>query len=245
MKNQAAIEEVRGIVAPEWTETWHPVSHAMVMDAVELAIDDAGIGVVNRRFELASKGNRVFANYTLDVSGNGIQYQYGWRNAIDKAFAVGFAAGTLVTICSNLMFKGDFLEFRKHTNGLEWDLLLELAKKATKQIIAETASLIEWQKGLREITLTEDEYQVLTYRALNQGAVAPANFHEFEKSYVEEVRLQGENLYSFHGAATRVMRGNGFFTISNKSKALNGLMEEVEKEYRSLLTYQPRYGGNN
>jgi hypothetical protein len=217
--------EVRAIVAPPFTDTWHPVAHDMVMDAVESSLVHAGLGVIDRRFELGADGDTVFASYKLDQTHNGSHWQLGWRNAINKAFAVGFCAGTLVTICSNLMFSGEFLEFRKHTSGLDWHELLRVAKVTMEQLVGHFDNLSKWQADLKTITLSPAEYKVLTYDALDSGAVAPSKFKALGEAYETETRLNGPSLYSFHGAGTRVMRENSLTTIVSKSKALNKVVD--------------------
>ncbi len=234
MANVASIQEVRGIVAPEWTDTWHPVSHAQVMDAVELSLDAAGLDILDRRFELNHTGSRVFAAYKLDQGFNGSHWELGWRNSIDKAFAVGFCAGTLVTVCANLMFSGEFLEFRKHTAGLDWHELLRVAKLTMTQLVSHFDSLSKWQSDLKTITLNPDEYKVLTYDTMAAGGVAPSKFKAFNDAYVEEARLNGPTLYAFHGAGTRTMRSNGLFTIADKSKALNTVVDSHYRKNRPM-----------
>jgi hypothetical protein len=225
MAREVSEAVVRAVPAPPFTDTWHPVGHYQVLDAVELTLRNAGLGVIDRRFELGAGGDTVFASYKLDQTHNGSHWQLGWRNAINKAFAIGFCAGTLITICSNLMFSGKFLEFRKHTSGLDWDELLRVAKVTMGQLVGHFDNLSKWQSDLKTIDLSPAEYKVLTYDALDSGAVAPSHFKAFKESYVEEVRLNGPSLYSFHGAGTRVMRENSLTTIVSKSKALNKVVD--------------------
>lgn len=226
MAKAATEAEVRAVVAPPFTDTWHPVAHGQVMDAVELSLADVGLDVISRRFELGRDGDTVFASYKLDQKFNGSHWQLGWRNAINKAFAVGFCAGTLVTVCANLMFSGKFLEFRKHTSGLDWFELLRVAKVTMGQLVGHFDNLSKWQADLKTITLSPAEYKVLTYDAMVQGAVAPSKFKAFNEAYSVESGLNGPSLYSFHGAGTRVMRENGLFTIADKSKALNKVVDD-------------------
>jgi hypothetical protein len=225
MAKAATEAEVRAIVAPPFTDTWHPVAHDMVMDSVELSLEHAGLGVIDRRFELGADGNTVFAPYKLDQTHNGSHWQLGWRNAINKAFAVGFCAGTLVTICSNLMFSGDFLEFRKHTSGLDWFELLRVAKVTMEQLVGHFDNLSKWQSDLKTITLSPAEYKVLTFDAIDTGAVSQSKFEALKEAYKVESGLNGPSLYSFHGAGTRVMRENSLTAIVGKSKALNKVVD--------------------
>jgi len=225
MAKQVTEAEVRAIVAPPFTDTWHPVAHDMVIDAAEAALEHAGLQVIDRRFELGRDGDTMFAAYKLDQVFNGSHWELGYRNAINKAFAVGFCAGTLVTICSNLLFSGEFLEFRKHTSGLDWFELLRVAKVTMEQLVGHFDNLSKWQADLKTIDLSPAEYKVLTFDAMNTGAVAPSKFKALGQAFEAEAKLNGPSLYAFHGAGTRVMRENGLFTIAEKSKALNKVVD--------------------
>lgn len=225
MAKAATEAEVRAIVAPPFTDTWHPVPHDLVMDAVEISLTNVGLDVIDRRFELGADGDTVFASYKLDQMHNGSHWQLGWRNAINKAFAVGFCAGTLVTVCANLMFSGDFLEFRKHTSGLDWFELLRVAKVTMQQLVGHFDNLSKWQSDLKTIDLSPAEYKVLTFDAMDSGAVAPSKFKALGEAFEIESDLNGRSLYSFHGAGTRVMRENSLTTIVTKSKALNAVVD--------------------
>jgi hypothetical protein len=225
MAKQVTEAEVRAIEAPPFTDTWHPVAHNMVIDAAELALESQGLQVIERRFELGRDGDTMFAAYKLDQVFNGSHWELGYRNAINKAFAVGFCAGTLVTICSNLLFSGEFLEFRKHTSGLDWFELLRVAKVTMEQLVGHFDNLSKWQADLKTIDLSPAEYKVLTFDAMDTGAVAPSKFKALGQAFEAEAKLNGPTLYAFHGAGTRVMRENGLFTIAEKSKALNKVVD--------------------
>jgi hypothetical protein len=94
-----------------------------------------------------------------------------------------------------------------------------------EQLVGHFDNLSKWQSDLKTITLSPAEYKVLTYDALDSGAVAPSHFKALNMSYLEELKLNGPSLYSFHGAGTRVMRDNSLTTIVSKSKALNRVVD--------------------
>ena len=45
---------VRSIPEPEFTDTWHPVSHAKVLDALEASVHNVGLDIVSKQYSWIS-----------------------------------------------------------------------------------------------------------------------------------------------------------------------------------------------
>jgi hypothetical protein len=108
--------ELEAIPAPPATETWFPVRHGQVLDAVLATLDGAGFSVARSQFALTRNDARFFG--TLDLAtpvSNGVTLSVGVRNSIDKSFPLGFCAGSRVFVCDNLAFRSELLVKRKHT----------------------------------------------------------------------------------------------------------------------------------
>jgi hypothetical protein len=230
---QAYEDAVRAVPEPEFTDTWHPVSHARVLDALEREVETLEMDVVSRDYTLTKSGNRMFGVWRLDGGRSGAQFALGIRNAIDKSLAWGLCAGTNVTVCSNLMFDGEFIRFRKHTGGLDEDELRYIAQDALWKARTLLQDLLSWHVGLRHVWVGKQGYKVLTYNALKAGAVTPSKFNDFVTCLELEVEREGNhNLYAWHGAVTRLMRNESFFNIARKSKALKKVTDKHLEEVR-------------
>jgi len=229
-KERVDRDTVMAVPAPDPTKTWNPVPHGDVLRALDETATRMGIAIREESYTLTNQGRNLFGTWTLDMPiGNTSFVQLGFRNSLMKTFAVGICAGTMVIACSNLMFKGEFMEFRKHTSGLNMDVLLEKADSALMQMVTQSHALSDWQEGLRTIELPEPGFKELTYDAMDRGLLAPNRFKAFQEAHKAEVEMSGSRtLYEFHGAATRLMRSVNLFTISTRTQMLQGLCDDYQ-----------------
>jgi len=221
-------EAVRKVKEPKFTETWHPVSHAKVLDALQVAVKDQGLIVKGSSYSLAAEGQNMFGTWSLD---NGdadakIGWELGFRNSVRKSYAIGVTAGTNVFVCSNLMFSGEFLEFRRHTKQVDMDELKLVAGRAIGMLVEKIKYQVAWQEYLRDFPLKEQEYKIMTFNAMREGVFSPSNFNSFVKCWQEEVALEESSLYTFHGAVTRLYRDRGLFQIAEQTGILKGFADD-------------------
>jgi len=121
-------EELRAIPTPERTRTWNPIPHYEVLDQVNRVFRDRGITVLDTRVDAINEGVQAFVTHTLDIDGNNDKsFQVGWRNSINKSLSLGFTAGNTILVCSNMVFNGEWIDFRRHTSGLEIETVYQMA----------------------------------------------------------------------------------------------------------------------
>lgn len=227
-KDRFSRAEVMAIPAPAYTKTWHPVPHADVIRSLDKVLQVKGVGVMGETYSVTNKGNNMFGAWTLDIGLGGKQVQMGFRNSISKDFAVGICAGTWVMVCSNMQFRGDFIEFRKHTSGLEMEVLLDLGMRAFDRVVTDGQRLIEWQNQLHDYPVRDDQFKCLTFDAMDKGVFGANHFNAFLTSYREEVALtKTQSLYEFHGAATRMIKQINLFSIDTRTRVLGDLCDEA------------------
>ena len=218
---------VRSIPEPEFTDTWHPYGHGKVLDCLDKAVQDHGLVVKDRDYSLAADGKNMFGTWGLDGGTDEIGWQLGFRNSVRKTFAIGITAGTKVFVCSNMAFSGEFLEFRRHTNQLDEEEIHEIANRAVGQLIEKIQYQVDWQMDLREHKLSDQDFKVLTYDALDRGAFSSGKFRQFLDCHKEEAELAGDQtLYTWHGAGTRLMRGVGLFQLTNQTTVLQAVADD-------------------
>ena len=219
---------VRMVPEPRFTKSWHPVGHFKVIDSLELAVKNAGMEIVKRQYSLHDKGMNMFGTWHLDQSSNtnGSNWMIGLRNSMSKSFAIGICAGTNIMVCSNMMFSGEFIEFRRHTSGVDLEELRLLSTRAVEGVTKKLNTLTEWQDDLKGYPLQEEWFKVLTFDAMKEGAIPPSRFLEFMKCHEEEVKLNDRSLYTFHGGVTRLIRDNSLFSVAGYSKKLIGICDD-------------------
>ena len=211
--------QVLYVPEPEWTDTWHPISHAKVVGAVGLAVQDAGFEVVDKTYTLTGKDYfNMFASWRLNIEEEGISYAVGMRNSMSKQFAVGMCSGTHIVVCSNMNFSGKYVEFRKHTGGLDYEQLVEMAKRAFGKVLKQIEQMKDWLKELRERPINNIDIKLLTYDAMKSKLLLPTKFNDFVECLESEENVETSGtLFHFYNAFTRLIRDESLFAISHRS----------------------------
>jgi hypothetical protein len=235
--NHATLSEVRAVPEPEFTKTWRPIGHAKVLDALTAATRNLGIGIKSETYSLSKTGGCVFGSWVLDIGNHESDYSLGFRNSVDKSFALGICAGTHIMVCSNMCFSGTFIEFHKHTSGLSEDRLLRITKQALGGAVIEMERMDKWQKTLHEVYVPKHDFKELAYDFATQGVFSPSNLSKYITHVDEEIadswhRKKGRvldgarTLHAVHGGATRLMRGWNLLRSSEATKSLNSICDD-------------------
>jgi hypothetical protein len=164
--------KARSIPAPPSTETWNPFPHAQLLDTMQEVAEIADISPTSTRYELSKNGNRFFGVWNFDQEDTMLPSpSIGFRSSIDKSLSVGLTGGTHVVVCSNLMFSGEWIQFRKHTKFVMADLFKFVAD-AFIRAMHRSQDEVTWQRRLDDIELMDFRWKTLTYDALDMGVIA-------------------------------------------------------------------------
>ncbi len=150
------LNEVLSVPVPQQTDSYIPVSNKYLIDSVREQLYSSGFSVNNERYELSKNGSQMFGSMSIVSNNNVMLKEFGFRNSYDKSLPIGFAAGSRVLVCSNLMFRGDIILMRKHTLNVFEDfnkLLSEAVSNVNDQF---DAIQIEYEK-LNLIPVTDLE----------------------------------------------------------------------------------------
>lgn len=112
----------RTIPVPTDTTSYVAISHGSLVDTVYEHLDKAGFVIKDEKIQTAKFGNQIFGTVTCTTGDTEQDMTIGFRNSYDKSIPVGLVAGNRVIVCSNLMFKGDVKQMRKHTGSVRKEL---------------------------------------------------------------------------------------------------------------------------
>ena len=113
---------------PSGTESWKPVPHMDVIEAVTDVVKAHNWQILDENFGLAREGQKMFGVMRINKSNSSDWSRcIGLRNSHDKSFAVGLSAGISVTVCSNLAVGGTTVIKRRHTSRIELTELVDVA----------------------------------------------------------------------------------------------------------------------
>lgn len=226
--NRVGEAEVMSVQAPEWTKTWHPISHGALIQSLDLAVRDQNLPAVTKReYSLSEDGARMFGAWTFGESASrGAGFALGFRNSINKTLPIGICAGASVFVCDNLCFSGEFITFRKHTGGVTLEHLVYLARKAMGKVSERIQGFGKAMSILDNYYVDPVQFRWLTHEAMVQGVVAPSSFPRFLECVDQEMELTHgyRTLNVFYQSVTRLLRGTSLFRLGKATAGLNGLV---------------------
>ena len=218
---------VAAVPAPPFTETWHPYSHAEIIQSLVLAVDDIGVGVRDRQYSINKSGTRCFSCWDLDLGDSKTGFSVGWRNSIDKSMVLGFCSGTRVFVCDNLALSGSYTAFKVHNASLTLETLDLFVKESLKDIIAKKDEMLAWQNGLQDVWVPRQDYKALVYDMVERDVFSGGQIQNYLRCLDAEKKIRRGHvldgcttLYNIHGAATRLMRGWNMLRTSQATPKL-------------------------
>jgi len=182
-------DEIAKVPTPDATESWHPVAHSEVIDAVTDVVKMHDWQILDEQYGLAREGQKMFGVMRINRS-NSPEWSrcIGIRNSHDQSFAVGLTAGISVMVCSNLAFGGSMVLKRRHTSGFN---LPELVDAAVQELENEFSTLENVCGDLKCLYLkSDDDARCRIVRAAEMGAINSSDivpvYREFKKPSHEE-----------------------------------------------------------
>lgn len=109
-------EELGMIPAPDATETYQPLAHHLIIEALTETLAFRHISVVRDEYAVSEDGMKMFGVLDLETTFEGCRFSIGVRNANDKSMRLAMTVGYRVFVCDNMAFHGDFTPvLAKHT----------------------------------------------------------------------------------------------------------------------------------
>lgn len=182
-------DTVAQVETPASTDSWKPVPHIDVINAVTEVVKAHNWQILNEQYGLAHEGKKLFGIMRINKSSS-LEWSrcIGLRNSHDQSFAVGLSAGISVMVCSNLAFGGTTVIKRRHTSRIE---LNDLVSVAVDKLEDEFLTLENVCEDLKCIYLkNDDEARAAIVHAAEMGAVNSCDiipiYREFKSPCHEE-----------------------------------------------------------
>ena len=175
-------DEVARINTPCSTDTWRPVPHIDVIEAVTKVIRAHNWDITDERFGIASEGKKMFGVMEISRSSSPQWHRcIGIRNSHDKSIAVGLSAGIVVLVCSNMAFGGVRLINRKHTSRIDLNELIDRAVASLEDDFLTTETVCEDLKD--EFLKDDDEARSSIVRAAELGIINSSDILPVYREY--------------------------------------------------------------
>jgi len=190
---------LKGLETPPPTDSWTPIPHYELVQALEGQLLARGITIVKEQFAVqhAKLFGVIDTDYQVTDEGGAA---IGIRTSNDKSLALQLAIGYRVFVCDNMSFAGDLIALRrKHTGKL--DLHKEFAE-GIGRYVREYRRLQDDIACWKETLITPDRAKQLIYDIFLQKIVPVRLFHPVSSAYHATLH-QGQHLWTLHNAFTR------------------------------------------
>ena len=232
------------IKVPERTETYVPVSHQELVTKIrEAGTKHYGVAPYQEKLEVNHRGQQMFGSLAFHhgsgLSGSGMDRSIGFRNSYDKTLPIGLCAGAQITVCSNLMFVGDIVKLRKHTQNIEDDMDALIA-----ELFTQTDALYDKAKEdasyMSDIQLNNE--QVGDYFGqlfVNQNVLNGRQLKEATKQWFESQVFKSRNLWSAYNACTEALKtSHPSNALENYTKLHTFTEDYILNEYKKHFNQQ-------
>lgn len=220
-------EQVFGVVTPPETETWTPIPHHSLLQAVESNLIGSGFSVVAESHALAHEGDRYFGLLQVVNGHNSDDYGLviGVRNSHDKAFPASLCLGSSVFVCDNLSFSGEVKLGRKHTKFINRDLP-QVVSRAVGLLGDHRQNQDDRIAAYKNTGLSNMEANDFIIRALESRVIGTQAVVDVVKCWrtPPHPEFTERNCWSLFNAFTEVLKGN-MEQAFKRTTALHGLMD--------------------
>lgn len=192
-------EGLKTLATPQATDSWTPIPHYDLVQALDGQLKARGINIVKESFAVqkAKLFGVIDTDWQVTEEGGAA---ISLRTSNDKSLRLQLAIGYRVTVCDNMLFAGTLIALnRKHTGNL--DIHKELAEAMTRYV-RDYRRLQDDILCWKETPITTERAKTLIYDIFLQKIVPTRLFHPVVSSY-QATMHQGQNVWTLHNAFTR------------------------------------------
>jgi len=189
-------EGLKNLETPQPTDSWTPIAHYDLVQALDGQLKARGITIVKEQFAVlkAKLFGVLDTDYQVNEEGGAA---IGIRTSNDKSLALQLAIGYRVFICDNMAFAGDLIALRrKHTGNL--NLHREFAE-GIGRYVTQYPKLQENINWWKEWTLTKERGKQLIYDIFRQKIVPVRLFHP---SVADWEAAEDKTMWRLHNCMT-------------------------------------------
>ena len=224
---------------PPATDTFQPVSHKILVDRLEEALNLRSFRIIRSDFAVSMDGMKLFGLLEINSALDGIRFAIGLRNSNDKSMRLGLVAGYRVQVCDNMMLAGDFKPMlAKHTKGLD---LIESVSIAVDRIHRGFEPLYRSIEIKRLTEISDDEARVLIYQAFLEEKFPITLIKDVHRNYFSPTyeAFAERTLWSLENAFTESFKGlapvRQFETTARLGRFIQPLIADL-KQVKTVAT---------
>jgi hypothetical protein len=195
--------QLQSLSTPEPTSTFKPIPHYELIEALDRALNYAGMHIQKEEFAIRRDGSVLFGVLSLlyGETPDGIA-ALGLRTGNNKTMSLQICAGLNVFVCDNMCFRGDLIALRrKHTSGLNLREELIYAVARFEEHFGRLTGEVEW---LKTRTLADIEAKALIHDVFARGLMPLRLLPDVSTGYFEpsQSAFESRSAWSLHNAFT-------------------------------------------
>lgn len=210
-----SLEQMKGLPTPPATKSFTPISHydfvSLILELGQKILIPQGFKEREVRADISRDNMKLFGVASYGREGidmrdgiiGGTNFAIGYRQALDRSMACGFALGADVDVCDNMVISGDEVIFRKHTGDVvsvlkdKISLSLLDAPQVWDSTVADTEKMINTPMG-------DDPAFELFGKAYGSGLLRLHQFGEAVDQWMEPARDYGteKTMWNWYNAIT-------------------------------------------
>lgn len=237
-QNSKTREALLKIPVPNRTNTkfWKGINHGTLAATVVDRVQAAGLEISKEWWYVNPKRTILWGAVDI-IPGKGsapkmkigqaANFSLGVRHGNQGEYAVSFAVGARVGVCSNGMFSGDFVFKKKHSEKLD---LPDLVDNAVIHYLKECESLERLINGWREQEIDNRDAAYMILQSHREGYVNFRYLEDVEKNWMSppHEEFQPRTAWSLYNAFTETAK---ILTPPRQLKLLTGLRKMFDTEY--------------
>jgi hypothetical protein len=214
--------DLSAVAMPPATPSYQPVGHDWLLNMMEDAARNMGLGFGMEHHGLSHDGARYFG--LIELVGmernDGVKLMMGVRNSLDKRFGAQACFGDQVMVCANLCFFGSYMLGRKHTTHIERDMPAII--EGTFQRIPELTQLQDQRiEAYQNANLSVKNADHLAMNLLREGAVNTSRIEKLINEWDNPSFDHGDRtVWRMHNAATQALKGVNIHEMPQRTIAL-------------------------
>jgi hypothetical protein len=203
----ATYEQLRDMPTPIETDTWTPVSHVALVDAIRYCFKMNGKRIANETFYvIRHEAYLIGVTDTYWKLDNGCYITLGYRTSNKQHVSVEMVAGVRDPRVNSLAYHGEVGMYRRrHTGALD---LRSMMNRAFDHFVNATGKLERSVNYMREADITKSDIQEAFFGVFEKRMI-PQNYYNYcTDSLNDSLRRLGHNrwgLYNVFLEATKRM----------------------------------------
>ena len=223
----ASIErELYSAPMPAKTESYTPVAHRNIVDAIFEEADKRGLQIANEQYWSNKGGLQMTGKFNIVVPGDD---EFGMmiavKNSLDKTIALGLAAGGNVLVCTNGMVRGDITLVRRHTGSIVEEVQQKIITSMDK--LENEYNILKHQSSImKSMEISKTEMAKLAGRLfIEEELVNTTQLNILKKEIITSEAFPDENVWSMYNHVTESYKKSHAYTYINNHLEFHGFME--------------------